>query len=102
MVPKGFSTYFTLIGCAKTINKINGFGEYVVKAWTIAAENFGNGVLLNHSTYGVSCETIWNIHSIMKYIEGNSYHLSFTDTNKFKKNWRYQLVGGYCASVIVL
>ena len=38
----------------------------------------------------------------MKYPEGNSNHILFTDTNHSVKNCRYQLVGGYCAYVIGL
>ena len=72
VVPKRFIPYFTLIGREQTINESSYFGEYFVKSYTIAAEKVGNTVLLNHSTDGVSCENIWNIHTIMKYFEGNS------------------------------
>ena len=37
VVPKVFSPYFTMIGRAQTINDSNHFGEYVVKACTLAA-----------------------------------------------------------------
>ena len=46
-----------MIGRAQTIYSSNYFGEYVVKAWTLATENVVNTVLLNHSTDEVSCET---------------------------------------------
>ena len=102
MVQKVLSPYFKLIGRAQTINKSNYFGEYVVKACTIAAEKVRYSVLLNHSTDGVSCETGLNIHTIIKYLEGNRNHLSFTNTNQNVKKFCFQLVGGSCASVIGL
>ena len=46
VVPKIFSPYFILVGRAQTINESNGFGGYVVKAFTLAAEKVGNKVLL--------------------------------------------------------
>ena len=57
-------------------------------------------MILNHSTDGVSCETSLNIHNIMKYLEGNTNHFSFPDTNHNVKKFRYQLVGGSCAAII--
>ena len=74
VVPKVFSPYFNLIVHAQTIHESNSFEGYVVKAHTLAAEKVGNSVLLNHSTDGLSCETSWNIHTIMKYLGGNSNH----------------------------
>ena len=38
----------------------------------------------------------------MKYLEGNSNHLSFPDTNHNVKNFCYQLLVGYFAAVIGL
>ena len=58
----------------------------IFKACTLAADKVGNAVLLNHSTYGVSCETSWNIHTIIKYITGKKNHLSFPDTSHHVKN----------------
>ena len=74
----------------------------IFKACTLAADKVGNAVLLNHSTYGVSCETSWNIHTIMNYIEGNSNNISSPDTNHNVKNCHYQLVGVSCSDVIGL
>ena len=37
--------------------------------------------VIKNSTNGLSRETSWNIHTIMKYLEENSNHLSFPDTN---------------------
>ena len=68
----------------------------------IAVEKVVNEVLLNHPTDGLSFETSWNIYTIMKYLERNSNHISFPDTNHNVKNCRYQLVGGYCAVLIGL
>ena len=59
-------------------------------------------MLLNNLTDGVSCETSWNIQTIMKYLEGNINNLSFSDTNQNVKNCHYQLLGVSFAAVIGL
>ena len=69
-VTKGFSYHFMLVEHAvtQTINDSNDFGDFVVKACASEAEKVGNILFLNHSTDGVLCETVWNIHTTMKYL----------------------------------
>ena len=75
VLPQGFSPYFTLVGRPQTINEINDLEEFVGKACMKAANSVGKSVLLNHSTNGVSCETEWNLTTIINYLEGKSNQL---------------------------
>ena len=86
VLPKLFSPYFKLIRRAHTINESNAFEGCVVKAYTLAAQEVVNTVLLNHSNDVLQCETSCNINTIKKYSEGNRNHISFTDTNHNVKN----------------
>ena len=75
VVPQGLSPYFTLIGRPQTINDRNTLGEFVVKYCMEEANSVGKSVLRNHSTDGVSCETEWNLTTIINYLEGKSNQL---------------------------
>ena len=46
-----------------------------------SANSVGNSVLLDYSTVGISCETDWNLTTMINYLEDKSNQLSFPDTN---------------------
>ena len=79
--PKGFNPCFTLIERAQTINKKNIFWSIVVKYCTMSARKVVNSVLLNHSTYGVSCDKAFNFTIKMKYLRGDISHIPSLYTN---------------------
>ena len=75
VLPQGFSPYFTLVGRPHTINDRNTFGEFFVKSCTESENIVGKSLRLNHATDGVSCETEWNLTTIINYLEGKSNQL---------------------------
>ena len=47
----------------------------------MAIGNIGNSVILNHSTYGVNCDTDCNLSITASCIQVNINHLFLPDTN---------------------
>ena len=66
----------------------------VMNACTIAAEKYGNAVVLNSLTDGVSCEIQGNLALILQYLQGGNNSTSVPDPNHNIKNSRYQVLGG--------
>ena len=64
------------------------------------ANSVVKSLLMNYSTDGDSCETEWNLTTMINYLEGKRNQLSFPDTSHNVKNSRYQMVGGSCAAII--
>ena len=65
-VAKGQCPYVNLLARSQTTNESNNFMTMVMNACTIAAEKDGNAVVLNSSTYGVSCEVQGNMALILQ------------------------------------
>ena len=72
-------TIFTLNGNPQTTNENNQFALRVVEACEMAAMKYGNSVLLNESTDGVSCELQFNKTINISYLDSGKKYLSMTD-----------------------
>ena len=72
----------------------------MLEACGIAARQSRDAVLVNVSTYGVSCEFERNFGIIVRYLSGDINYLSLMDTNHNVKNARYQIIGASSADVL--
>ena len=70
----------------------------MLKMSDAATQKDGNGVVLNTSTDGVSCEVEDNKNLTLSYLDGKSNQISFPDTNHNVKNNWHQLSGGSLAA----
>ena len=99
-IPWGMCPYFVLVGRLQTLNENNDFCATVIKACDIAVRQSRDAVLLNVSTYGVSCEVECNFGIIVRCLNGDINYLALMDTNHNMKNARYQLIGASSAAVL--
>ena len=89
MTPSKTSPYIVLAGRSRTLNENNDFIDVVVKGCTTACSNLGNLVLLSAAMDGVSCESIWCIEQMCKYLDGKTNVVGLKGTNHNMKNLRY-------------
>lgn len=96
--PPGICPYFPLVGRPQAVNENSSFGDDVLEACVLAAQEDGNAVVLNTSTDGVSTEVKWNLRVTLDFLLGKRNQVSLPDTNHNVKNARYQLIGGSSAA----
>ena len=93
-VAKGQCPYVNILARSQTTNEINNFITMVMNACKVAAEKDGNTVVLNSSTYGLSCEVQGNLTLILQYLQGENNSTSVPEPDQNIKNSRYKLLGG--------